>query len=139
MLVASLVAAAEQIVPFSDPKGEHVLLELPPDLAAAVGRVRLELNGVLLPASRTKQQLSLRPVPGAEQYQEVAGLYTLRQLIHGATLLPCTALFLEAPEGGQGHQGTGQEQQQVELVLRVHWPLASLGQQVHDEQLSWPA
>jgi hypothetical protein len=92
--------------------------------------VRLEVNGFLLPASRTRQQLSLRPVSGAEeQYTEVAGLYTLHQLIHGAQLLPYKLLMdissqISSSVGGMGSQAS------VQLVLRVQWPLAPVGQQV---------
>jgi hypothetical protein len=121
------------VLPFTDPKGEHILFEFLPDLVPSARRVRLEVNGFLLPASRTRQQLSLRPVPGAEeQYTEVAGLYTLRQLIHGAQLLPCKALSLDAQQGGHSAEsgGGGEEQQHLELVLCVHWPLAPVGQQV---------
>jgi hypothetical protein len=131
--------SAAAVVPYWDKKDQYLQLNLPQHVADACVGIQLEVGGVLLPKACTRQ-LSLRRLGahGLIAVYQIIGLQHVKSLVHGAQLLPCRAVRLEAvqAEQEQVEKTTGQEgcleqdRAHYQLVVCVQWPAAPVGQQV---------
>jgi hypothetical protein len=118
--------AAAEVLPVWSRDDSYLQVSLSQTMALACKGVRLEIGGVLLPA-RCTDQLWLKPSQHQRQQYEAAGLYSLKPLLQGAELLPCKATLLQGSDVAMGRGS----HPHWELVLRVRWPVAPIGQQVH--------
>jgi hypothetical protein len=117
--------AAAEVLPVWGPDCSYLKVPLPQSMALACKGVRLEIGGSLLPA-RCFDSLWLQPSKHQRLQYEVAGLYSLKPLLQGAELLPCKATLLQGSDVAMGRGS----HPHWELVLRVRWPLAPVGQKV---------
>jgi hypothetical protein len=104
---------AEERAPQWSKDGCHLIVQLPGGRPAATCRgVRLQLGGMLLPATVTDSASIQRTSHGM---YKVAGLWAVKPLLQGATLQPCGAVDVQ--DGWV-------------LVVRAEWEVAKFGQQV---------
>jgi hypothetical protein len=110
-------------VPHWDETLGALVIQLPSSVADMCTRVRMEIGGMLLPASCTNN-LQLQRI---EQGVMVVGLQSAKPTVAGAALLPCTVIPRALRPGLQKEAGRAQT---CDLVVRTGWPLAGPGMQV---------